>query len=492
MSGGSQSSLSAGDEKFIPADDKQVTPAVNHIDEKARKSGRFKMDVVITGFSTLVYLMSFLDKANLGNANAAGLSKELGISSRQYSIVLTIFYIPYILAEYPAALLMKKLGPHIMLPALTLSFGLVTALQGLVTSYGGLIACRLVLAVTEGGIIPSLCLYLSNFYATQEYQLRCTILFSAITLAGAFAGLFAAALVNLDGTLGHSGWAWIFIIEGVLTIVVALAAFVFMTPSIEKSWWLKPEEKVALRAVMNASSRAGEEHGKFSWKECMTVFKHPFGLLCWILNMCMAIILFSMAYFLPTIVRGFGYNPTITQLRTVPPYAVVFVVTLLLAPLSDKKQIRGPLVSFYGGLAIIGCAMQLTLKSANARYAAIFLQIFGGYGTSPAISCWMVDNAAPHYARATMIAWCFTFTQIGGIISTWIYPTSEAPYYPTGAKVSMFASVVLFVFPWILDYMMLRANKQREKKMAELPADHVFPEGPIGHMDGKPFFYVFT
>lgn len=83
-------------------------------------------------------------------ANAAGLSKDLGISSRQYSIVLTIFYVPYILAEYPAALLMKRLGPHIMLPALTLSFGLVTALQGLVTSYGGLIACRIVLAITEG------------------------------------------------------------------------------------------------------------------------------------------------------------------------------------------------------------------------------------------------------------------------------------------------------------------------------------------------------
>lgn len=61
--------------------------------------------------------------------------------------------------------------------------------------------------------------------------------------------------------------AWVFIVEGILTIVVALAAFVFMTPSIEKSWWLKPEEKVALRAVMNASSRAGEEHGVFSWKE---------------------------------------------------------------------------------------------------------------------------------------------------------------------------------------------------------------------------------
>ena len=94
-------------------------------------------------------------------ANAAGLSKDLGISSKQYSIVLTIFYIPYILAEYPAALLMKKLGPHIMLPALTLSFGLVTALQGLVTSYGGLIACRLVLAVTEGELVTSQPCYLN-------------------------------------------------------------------------------------------------------------------------------------------------------------------------------------------------------------------------------------------------------------------------------------------------------------------------------------------
>ena len=67
----------------------------------------------------------------------------------------------------------------------------------------------------------------------------------------------------------------------------------------------------------------------------------------------------------------------------------------------------------------------------------------------------------------------------------WIYPVSEAPYYPTGAKVSMAASVILFTFPWVLDYMMQRANKQREKKLAELPADHVFPEGPVGHMDGK-------
>lgn len=60
---------------------------------------------------------------------------------------------------------------------------------------------------------------------------------------------------------------WIFILEGILTIVVALAAYGFLSPSIEKAWWLKPEEKTALRAVMNASTRAGEEKGTFSWAE---------------------------------------------------------------------------------------------------------------------------------------------------------------------------------------------------------------------------------
>jgi hypothetical protein len=81
-----------------------------------------------------------------------------------------------------------------------------------------------------------------------------------------------------------------------LTIVVALIAFFFMTPSIEKSWWLKSEEKTALRNVMNNSSRSGEETGVFSWAEVLTVWKHPFGLVCWIMNMSLAIILFSMAY----------------------------------------------------------------------------------------------------------------------------------------------------------------------------------------------------
>jgi len=77
--------------------------------------------------------------------------------------------------------------------------------------------------------------------------------------------------------------AWIFIIEGILTIVVALAAFFFMTPSIEKSWWLKPEEKVALRAVMNASSRAGEEHSVFSWKESVEIFPRALGIFAHVL-----------------------------------------------------------------------------------------------------------------------------------------------------------------------------------------------------------------
>lgn len=83
----------------------------------------------------------------------------------------------------------------------------------------------------------------------------------------------------------------------------------------------------------------------------------------------------TSAFSLPAIVRTYGYSPTVTQLRTVPPYAVVFVVTIALSYISDKRMVRGPFVSFYGVLAIIGCAIQLVSKNPAVRYGAIFLQI---------------------------------------------------------------------------------------------------------------------
>ena len=103
-------------------------------------------------------------------------------------------------------------GPHIMLPTLVVSWGLVTTFQGFVHNYSGLIAARFFLGLTEGAILPSLVAYLSTFYPRERLGKRLAFFFSATSLAGAFSGLLASAILKMEGAGGKRGWQWIFIL----------------------------------------------------------------------------------------------------------------------------------------------------------------------------------------------------------------------------------------------------------------------------------------
>ena len=99
-----------------------------------------------------------------------------------------------------------------MLPTLVTSWGLVTTFQGFVHNYSGLIAARFFLGLTEGAILPSLVVYLSSFYPREVLGKRLAFFFTATSLAGAFSGLLASAILNMEGVSGKRGWQWIFIL----------------------------------------------------------------------------------------------------------------------------------------------------------------------------------------------------------------------------------------------------------------------------------------
>lgn len=194
-------------------------------DAKTEKETLRKMDVLLVSITCMLYLLAFLDRANLGNARVAGLQTQLELTDHQYQIgmpkhtskslhhannvtALTVTYVPYIVAEVPSNLILKKVGPRYMLPGMCVLFGLVTTLQCLVQGFGSLVACRFFLGLFEGGLLPGIILYLSGFYRRHELQVRISVFFSATALAGAFSGLLAAAIVNMDGLGGMEGWRW--------------------------------------------------------------------------------------------------------------------------------------------------------------------------------------------------------------------------------------------------------------------------------------------
>ena len=134
------------------------------------------------------------------------------MSDYQYSLALTITYIPYIVVEIPASLVLKCVGANILLPALVILWGFTTTLQGFVNSYQGLLAARFFLVLFEGGLLPGIMLVMSRFYKRDQFQMHMILLFTADSLAGAFSGLLVSSNLGMDGCAGDEGWQWIFIL----------------------------------------------------------------------------------------------------------------------------------------------------------------------------------------------------------------------------------------------------------------------------------------
>jgi MFS family permease len=123
-----------------------------------------------------------------------------------------LFFVSYNLCEVPANLMLKKLRPKIWLSFIVTLFGIVMIGMGLIKTFGGLIAMRVLLGVFESGLFPGATYLLSLWYPRSRLQFRIAVFFSAATVAGAFSGLLAYGIQFMSGTQGYNGWNWIFIL----------------------------------------------------------------------------------------------------------------------------------------------------------------------------------------------------------------------------------------------------------------------------------------
>jgi MFS family permease len=165
------------------------------------------------------------------------------LTAEQPNIALAVFFIPYIVFEIPSNFLMKKFRPRTWLSLCILGFGIVELGQAFVKDYSGLLAARFLLGLFEAGIFPGSFYLISFWYKREEAQKRFTGYFCSVILASAFGGLLASAIAGLDGVRGLSNWRWIFILEGVLTILVGVASFFFVADFPADATWLSGAEK---------------------------------------------------------------------------------------------------------------------------------------------------------------------------------------------------------------------------------------------------------
>ncbi|BDD62029.1 hypothetical protein MAP00_007030 [Monascus purpureus] len=438
-----------------------------------------KIDLHILPILSVLYLLAFLDRVNISNANIFGLSKDLDIvNGTKYNTALTIFFVPYIVFEIPSNILMKKLRPHVWLSFCMFCFGLVMMCQGWVQNWGGLMTTRFFLGIFETGMFPG-CFYLMGmWYKRTEAQKRFSFFFSSTTLAGAFGGLLATGLGKMQGLRGYNGWRWIFIIEGLITCVVASLSFFIIPDFPEEVKWLNDEEREFIKAKLARDVGKSAHNAKLGLREFLGVFKDYKIFIGGLMYFGLIVPAYSYAYFAPTIIQTYGYGNVRTQLLSIPPWAAAFGLSNAIAFLSDRFRHRFmfTLIPIFIAIAGFGILFNVHGKAhRHVQYGALFLAASGCYSSMAIIVCWFTMNLSGHHRRSVGTAWQIGFGNIGGIIATYSFLKKDAPKYLTGYKICL-SFISLAAASCMAYFVAIWIDNQRRGRQAAVSSAEVIAE----------------
>ncbi|PVH21723.1 hypothetical protein CXQ85_000713 [Candidozyma haemuli] len=440
----------------------------------------WKIDLHLIPLFTVLYLLSFLDRGNIGNAKIEGLAEDLNLEGNQYNLL----YIPTTMVLW----------------------SIVMTLMGTVQNFDQLMATRALLGLFEASLFPGISYILSMYYKKSEILVREAIFFSAASIAGAFSGLLAAAISQMDGIGGYEGWRWIFILEGLLTFVAAAGSY-FCFPLYPKdSTFLTPREREFVVNRVKFSSNAenqkmtgagappsmnlGEDNsGNIS--NVWAVFKdwQSWCQLMTYYGICVP--LYGVSLFTPTIVKNLGYTSTKAQLMSAPVYIVAAIFCIFQAWVSDRVGLRTPFMIFNLICIAVGYSICLALSpttSPGAVYAGVYIMALGIYSAFPLVVIWFSNNLAGSYKRAVGMAFQIGIGNFAGAFSSNFYREQDAPEYTLGHALELGFSLMGLLFTFITIAGYVASNRKKKRNLAAGKYDGIPPEELVKMGDKSPHF----
>lgn len=450
----------------------------------------WKIDICVVPAFCLLYFLSFLDRVNISNANLYGLSEDLNLQGNQYNIALTVFFVPYIFFEVLSNYCIKLVKPHIWLSVCILCFGAISIGMGFVKNFGGLVACRFLIGMTEASTFPSLFYLLSSYYHKAEAQTRFSVFFSVTCLAGAASGAIAYRMQDLEGLANLETWRWIFIIDGIVTCGGAVILFFTVADFPEEARFLKDNEKAFIKRKLEIYS--GAESGYEVKNKLSDVARCFSDYLIWIPALAyfgLIIPSYGYAYFAASIIKQMGYTAQSANQHSVYPWLAAFGLNNTLSFISDRCKVRVPFAVCCCLIAIVGLGLILgETNDPNARYAGCFLAASGLYTAMPILVCWSSVNFGGHLRKSVGTAWQIGFGNIGGIIATFIFLSEDAPYYHKGLSISI--AFVCFSIALMFCYLfaVYRLNVKKEQDVYKAKWEAKTPREKVLAGDKNPNF----
>jgi len=288
--------------------------------------------------------------------------------------------------------------------------------------------------------------------------------------------LLAFGISHMDGVGGKAGWAWIFIIEGLITVVAGALSFFIVQDFPDTAKFLSPTERafVIRRLQEDQQFSAGGEgfNMKALWQS-ITDWKTYFGMLMYA---CLDGPLYAFALFSPTIVNQLGFTANRANLLTVPIFAWAGVVTVCSGFLADRYGRRSVVNLVAYGLGIIGAAILIASRTAALSYVALYIMAAGIYPLIPNTAVWIANNVEGSYKRGVTIGFVVGCGNMNGVVSSNIYRAVNAPWFRGGHSVLFGYFCVGFLTTIAFTVYLKRQNAKRDRGEGEEIIDGVAKE----------------
>src|SRR6476619_1332953 len=345
-------------------------------------------------FLVLAYFFSYLDRVNLGFA-ALTMNAELKFSPTVFAWGAGIFFIGYFIFEVPSNLALEKFGASRWIARIMVTWGIISALMALVTGVWSFYSLRFLLGVAEAGFFKGIILYLTYWYPA-EYRARFLAAFAiAVPVSSVIGAPVSGLLLGLDGAMGLKGWQWLFIIEGVPSVLLGIVTWFYLTDRPAKADWLTAEQKAWLSAKLESEIAAKQAAQHLTLGQALA---SPKVITLSLIYFGFVGALYGMQFWLPQIVKAFGLTNAQTGFVTAIPYLFGTIAMILWARHSDATRERvahvgGPLLLTAAALAVSSYITDPAITMVVLTVAAIgIFCTFAVFWTLP--TAWLSGTAA--------------------------------------------------------------------------------------------------
>jgi MFS transporter, ACS family, tartrate transporter len=311
-----------------------------------------KVSFRLIPFLMVCYLFAFIDRGNIGMASLQ-MNQDLGLSPKMFGFASSLFFFSYFLFEIPSNLALQRFGARKWLARIMITWGLVSACTAFVQGANSLYAIRFLLGAAEAGFFPGVLLYLT-YWIPSSYRARIVAIFMvAIPAASFISSPVSAMLLQMDGILGMRGWHWLFLLEGLPTVLLGLICLAFLTDTPAEAKWLSKEQREWLvrRIEKERSERRASERVSI-WK----LFRNPIVWGMALVCSCASAAGSVLNVWQPQLLKSFGLTVMQTGLLNAVPYAAASILMVWWGRHSDRMGERRwhtaiPLLMIAGGLA---------------------------------------------------------------------------------------------------------------------------------------------